>query len=591
MPCIFVKRMTGILGGFGDESHLGPSGSNSTSDAAMSDNHVIDMQTAADEPKIESSAQRRARENIQRNRDALGQFQPELIERLSPPAEEIEWLFARDGYLTGKTESVWWSGCSVPLLTGRQLLKRLELTGSLGCFLSPSHAGQVRACFEKIQPAQAVVVVLPKVESLWVLLHCDDFSAEIAAGRLFFAAADEWGKMLAQIFEKYSGLALPQQFVRTALLDDAEMAELSAEAQTIISRETDRRANTIAEIIERDSDRPPTGSVLVLAASRLNLADLSNIALRKALVGSSVNSSFIPFDPENPLTSSPLSLAEAATNAGTLVAADLFRADLPGMVGPRTQWITWATRKRIAPASSALPGDRLILADPQWRKAAIDEGWKPEQIQVAGWPLILSECQSNNSPGFLAILTDLRLEKMPQRVTEFSSQRLLWEYIEDELARNPQALGADPDWYLNSRIERLNIGTEGLDRAMFFEKLIEPAYVMGLARLLIRSEIPLRVIGRGWDQAEEFNSYAFGAVESAEELQTALADCRVILPAFPRGNSLEGLGLAVVRANELSRVKRVLISKVRPSEAHDQSISREIIRSPSTSPADRVLRH
>jgi hypothetical protein len=539
------------------------------------------MQLAANEPKIASAAQRRADQHFRGNCDALRQFQPELVESICSSGLEIEWVFSRDGYLSGRIESAWWSGCSVPLLTGRQLLKKLELAGSLGCFLSPSHAGQLRACFEKVQPTQAMLAVLPKIDSLWVLLHCDDFSAEISAGRLFFAAGDDWAKMLGEVFERFSGLALPQQFIRTALLDDEEMGALSSEAQTNISLETDRRSRVMTELFERKPKPAAADRVVVLAASRLNLSDLSNIALRQALVCNTNDRSYVSFDPEYPLTSSPLALAEIASEAATLVAADLFRSDLAGMVGPTTRWITWATRRRIVPASAALRGDRLILADAQWRKAALDEGWKPEQIQVAAWPRILSQRELSDASGFLAILTDLRQGEMPQRVKDFSTQRLLWESIEEELARNPQALGADPDWYLNSRIERLNIATEGFDRAMFFEKLIEPTYAMGLARLLIRSDIPIRVIGRGWSETDEFKKHAFGAVESVEELQTAITDCRAILPAFPKGNSLEGLGLPVVRANELSRVKRVLISKVPPSEAHDQSISREIIRFPS----------
>jgi hypothetical protein len=544
----------------------------------MSDNHLIDMGITTDEPRIASSAVRKAQRNLRANCDALGPFQPGLVEAISSPALEIEWVFARDGSLTARIDSSWWNGCSVPLLAGRQLLKKLELVGSLGCLLSPGHAGQVRACFEKIQPSQGMVVVLPAIESLWVLLHCDDFTTEISAGRLFFAAGDEWGRMLGELFETYSGLALPQQFVRTALLDDDEMTTLSSEAQNIISRETDRRARKIGEIIESSSKPVTTGRVLVLAASRLNLSDLSNIALRQAMVDSDANPSLIPFDPECPLTSSPLALTEASAEMDALVAANLFRPDLAGMVGPKTRWITWATRKRIVPASAALAGDRLILADPQWRKAALDQGWKPGQIQSAGWPQILSKIQPSNLPGYLAMLTDVKAIEMPHRVKDFSSQRLLWEWIEEELARNPQALGADPDWYLNSRIARLNIGTEGLDREMFFEKLIEPAYAMGLARLSLRMGIPTRVIGGGWDQIEEFRSCAFGRVETLEELQRALTDCRAILPAFPKANSLEALGLPVVRANGLSRVRQMLNSNVKMNPSNEQTISRGLIR-------------
>ena len=543
----------------------------------MSDNHPIDMDALAQEVRTESAADRQAERNFRANRQAMAAFQPDLAKAVEGNVSGISWVFGRDGYLTARIGSSWWSGCSVPLLAGRLLLKKLELAGSLGCFLGPSHAGQVRAGLDKIQPAQAIVAIIPEIERLRVFLHCDEFAPEISAGRLFFVSGEDWGAQLAAVFEKFPGLALPQHFIRTALLDDEVMARLSSEAQIIISRETDRRATKMQEILSRAEKRTSTGRVLVLAGSRLSLSDLSNIALRQALISNQSDQSFAPFDPEYPLTSSPLALAETAGEADALVAADLFRADLPGVVGPHTQWITWATRRRIIPASSALPDDRLILADALWRKLALDEGWKPEQIQIAGWPRIVQPRETAAPPGFLAMLADTQAVEMPQRVKDFSSQLLLWESIEEELARNPQALGTDLDWYLDSRMKQLNIGPEGFDRAMFFEKLIEPAYKRGLANFLLKRQIPIRLIGSGWDEIEELKAYAFGAVETVDDLAQALVGCRAVLPAFPRGNAMDGLGLPVVRASELSRVKLVLAAKPQSGRAGSPQLNREMI--------------
>ncbi len=122
-----------------------------------------------------TAADRLAAANFRANMTAFSSIQPEWADRLGGGPLDVEWIFARDGSLTARTSGGWWSGCSVPLLAGRELLKLLELKGNVGCFLQPGHAGQIRACFEKLKLAQGIIAVVPDVESLRMILHCDDF--------------------------------------------------------------------------------------------------------------------------------------------------------------------------------------------------------------------------------------------------------------------------------------------------------------------------------------------------------------------------------------------------------------------------------
>src|ERR1700728_1248205 len=116
---------------------------------------------AAVEAPAPPAAQSQAAQNLRANLASLDLFQPDFAPILSNCNSPAEWLFARDAYLTARTAAGWFSGCSVPLPPPRQRLKKLELVGSLGCFLSPNHAAQLRACFEKIQTNQAVIAVVP----------------------------------------------------------------------------------------------------------------------------------------------------------------------------------------------------------------------------------------------------------------------------------------------------------------------------------------------------------------------------------------------------------------------------------------------
>ncbi len=231
-------------------------------------------------------------------------------------------------------------------------------------------------------------------------------------------SGEDWPDQLAKLFSKYCGMPLPQQFVRTALLDDADMALLTEDAQAVISRETSARSERLPGILARAGERPRNGRVIVLAGSQFNLADLSNIALRSALLTEQSDSSFVAFDPDYPLTASPLALAEAAAEADAIVAADLFRSDLPGIVSPRTAWITWLTNGRVVSPEGA--EDALLVADPAWVELAVKAGWPAERVRVAGWPRIVTSKSSPSS--VIGVLADTRVIDVPQRVKDFRAR-------------------------------------------------------------------------------------------------------------------------------------------------------------------------
>ncbi|MGD0461828.1 MAG: hypothetical protein ABSB74_04995 [Tepidisphaeraceae bacterium] len=532
--------------------------------------------------EIATAADRLAAANFCANMAALGPIQPEWADRIGADPPEVQWIFARDGYLTARTSAGWWSGCSVPLRAGRELLKLLELQGNVGCFLHPTHAGQIRACFEKLSRAQAIVAVVPDVESLRMVLHCDDFSAEIGAARLYFVSGADWPDQLAKLFGRYSGMPLPQQFIRTALLEDADMAVLTEAAQAVISRETSLRSERLPDILARAAERPRNGRVIVLAGSQFNLGDLSNVALRSAILAEETDGTFVALDPDHPLTASPLALAEAAADADAIVAADLFRSDLPGIVSPRTAWITWLTNGRIVAPADQGPGDALLVADPEWSEPARKAGWRKERVQIAAWPRIAQA--ASDSPRVIGVLADTRLIEVPQRVKDFSSQMLLWEMIEDELSKAPLALGAEAQKYLQGRMDRFHIADEAFDRNLFMERLIVPAYQQGLCRLVMRQGIPLALFGRGWKDIPEFKDCAQGPIDSADELALGVSKCRAVLQVFPEGQGAMGaLPVTVIQPGGLNshqllnEIRQALNTKPPPRQTDPQVLARSRI--------------
>ncbi len=530
---------------------------------------------------VATAAGRLAAGNLRANLAAMGSEWAEIV---GAEPGDVEWVFGRDGYLTARISEGWWSGCSVPLRTGRDLLKLLELKGSVGCFLNPTHAGQIRACFERLRAAQAIIAVVPEVETLRMILRCDDFSGEIEASRLFFVSGADWAEQLGRLFEKYPGMPLPQQFVRTALLEDADMNLLTEDAQAVISRETTRRSERLPGVLARAEKRVRNGRVLVLAGSQFNLGDLSNVALRAALLGDVGDASFVEFDPDHPLTASPLALAEAAADADAVVAADVFRSDLPGIVSPRTAWITWVTSGRIISPMNLGSDDALMLADARALEPAMKAGWTAQRVGIFGWPRIVGA--TSGLMGVVGVFADTCAIQVPQRVKDFSSQVLLWEMIEDELSNDPLTLGEDARKYLQSRMERFNIVDEGFDRNLFMERLIVPGYQQGICRLVLRHGISIKLFGSGWGEIAEFKDCAMGAIGSAGELELSVSKCQVVLDVFPEGQaSMDALPMMVIRPAGLSSnqllngIRQALSGKSPLIQSDRPTLNQKMIRS------------
>ncbi len=515
------------------------------------------LRPAADVPPApQAAADRLAQERFAINLAALQQLQPSVAHMVTSVPMPLQWTFGRDGFLTALDEGYWWTGCSVPLLAGRQMLKNLELSGTVGCFVHPTHAGQLRACFERIQSNQAIVAIVPDPLCLAVMLRCEDFSAELAAGRLGFAAGWDWTEQLGKLFAAHPGLPLPQNFVRTSLLEDGELGQFTTDAQAVISAETSRRADRIA-LSRQAGDRRtrPTGRVLVVASGYFRLADLSGPALMNAICGDDAADAFVHLDPDRPLSASPLAVALAAAEADAVVTANTFRHDFPLIVPQRTAWITWVTTPRIAPPVAAAAGDGLLLADPQWRDIALGVGWSNQRIDIAAWPAGLGfALPPTRADGKLVgLLADTHLLDVPPRLKEFSSQGLLWEMIADELKRRPQALGGEPLRYLENQMAKLGLAAEEVDRQLFLERLVHPAYQQSLARAAIAQGLPLALFGRGWMDIADLSDRAHGPIASAGDLAAALGQCSALFDPNPTAalGAIDALGLPVIRPRPL----------------------------------------
>lgn len=532
-----------------------------------------------------------AQDNLNANLAALDQTQPDLRQWVIDQVLNVEWVFGRDRTLTAIDEfGQWHSGSSLPGRTARALLSKLEIKGAVACFLCPSHAAQIGTALERLRPEQAIIAVVPEHRDLAMILHSADFSESIQSHRLWLAAGPAWDVGLRSLLERLAGLATPTQFIRTPLADPQQTQELIATAQQIFADISASRSEQLQSFAGSNTAITPAHDRLcVVAPSRFRLwNDLGHTMIGALADTDSVE--VVPFDPDDPLCSSPLALATTVRRCTALLTANTARSDLPGLIPETIPWITWLTAGRIP--SSALAGERdhLLAVDSSIMQAAIRAGWKATHVHLATWPALPS-IQPAASRG-LSIIADTSSLDTPRDLIEYSSHCVLWESIRHELLDDPTVVH-DVASYLKQRMQRSRVGEEGFSAARFIEKLIVPAYQQGLARLLIRAKIPLALYGSGWESIPEFAAHASGPVGSREDLANALARSAALVHAWPSllAHPIESAGLPLLRRGSggpeslVRQARHLLQTSTKPVERSGEPLSggriRALLRSTS----------
>jgi hypothetical protein len=168
----------------------------------------------------------------------------------------------------------------------------------------------------------------------------------------------------------------------------------------------------------------------------------------------------------------------------------------------------------------------------------------------------------------LALICDVHGLAVPEAHEHYSSHRLLWESIREELLADPFQLH-DPAEYLSQRMRRHGVLEEGFDRAAFIAQLVLPAYQQGLARALIAAGVAVKLHGRGWGEIDEFAAYAAGIVGDAESFDRAVHSSRGLVCPWPRviPAELRAQGRPVVRGSsriDLLQQTRAILSGAAP---------------------------
>jgi len=477
-----------------------------------------------------------ALEHFQRNLVALKELQGDVVDLPDQPPEGLTWLLGRDGALTAQDPAgAWVTGCSLPLRAAESMLESMQATGGNVCFLAPDHAAQLRAAFARLDATQAILAIIPDLQAARFVLCGDDFVPEIRASRLWMVAGEDWARQLEKLLSIHEGLALPVSFIRLPVLEENRAQALIEAARAVFSAETSRRSRRLEEVRGRAQASQSAATdlmrVAVVAPSRFRLWDSAGWLLRRTIPAGRVgNAEITHFDPDDPRTASPVALAEFASQSDAIVTVDAYRSQMPGLVASDVPWLTWVTSPRIAPPAADAPADRLMLADESLHDAATAAGWSIDRIRLATWPP--SPATSRSGEG-IALLSDTCDFNTPPQKFELSSHQLLWQTIGEELRRNPLAVGEDINGYLNRWIERAGLDGSLVNRAMFIDRLIAPAFLQGVVKLLLSAGLPVHVYGSGWDQVEGIGNAWGGEVRTIERFEQVIASAGALLHPSP----------------------------------------------------------
>lgn len=532
-------------------------------------------------------AESQAAANFAANRSVLRALQPSLDPWIAEQYLAVEWVFARDRSLTALDEAgQWWSGCSVPACAAEAIFSRIEVRGAVGCFLNPSNAAQVRAVLDKLRKEQAIIAVVTDMRDLAMLLHCENFADAIADHRLWFAAGPAWEIGLRQLLEEQTGLAQPAQFVRSSDADKSTIEEMIAAAQKVFSEIGIARAARIQQLRLGSSPQSSNASgstkLCVLAPANFRLwSDLGSCMLQ--IFHEQAGFEIKHFNTDDPASSSPLALVEASLDADVIFTANSARSDLPGLVPDRVRWISWITAPRIPSSSLAGENDHLIVTDPALQSAAIKASWPTNRVHLGSFPTTAAKSNPN---GPIGILADTCIIEAPKDLNDYSSHTLLWASIKQELSRDPFVL-LDVQAYLTERMRKFEVSDDAFQPARFIEKLILPAYQQGIARVLIKLGIKLKLFGCGWDRIEEFKAFACGAVQSGDAFRDAVSQCAGLVHVWPSmiAHPIDSASVPIARRTGrrpepfLAQIKAIVAGKTLPPPAVRQTLSAELLRS------------
>ena len=464
-------------------------------------------------------AAERARRNVDCNAAALGLTAP-------PLPDDVAWSDGLDGSMVARRDGKLVGGTSMPRLVGesvtRDLVSATAARGASLALVAPNTLGHVAAVARQLPTAGSVAAVWPDEASMWLALATDDVSDLLASGRVVPIGGVD---AIVPEARRRRGWALPT-VVHLPLDTEAVFGngarDLTELVRAQLQEATRERRQELAS--RRQTPMLAIGGTLVVAGSGGEAWELAGRALASAVPGDVL-------DVDDARTASPLALADAAAGARAVIACDVTRGDLPGVLPDNVPVISWIAcdRHPVAPVSRE---DGLLVADAAWRAKWIGAGWREDRVAIAGWPSLVGGDGVGRGVLFAWPERDLA---PPPRVAEYSSRAVLWNNIAAELANDPfrlVRLGGSIT-YLDGRVRSADVDLDADELGAWQRELVTPAFARGLGKL-----------------SRRLGATVAAPTSPGELLELASGHAAVIDPTPDGLPAVQGLGLPILSAAE-----------------------------------------
>lgn len=520
-----------------------------------------------------------ARRTYAANLAALADHSPELLRFLDNELPAGEYVFGRDGSLTIRNAGRWLDDCSVPAAAAAAMLRSIQFNSPSMIMIAPTHAQQLRVALDKSSAGQAIIAIIPDDDSLQTILALADFVDDLRAGRLHFAVGSAWQASLARVFEKNPGLPVPTQSVKLSAVPGELCTPLQADFERIIGEVNRSQGRRIEYLVaRRRTVARPARRWCVAGTMAFSPWNDGPQIVKRLLAAADRPTEIEQINFSNPTQASTHLLAQFTDRADALLTPDFGRADLPGIVNAAVGWVTLAVT-RVPRFEAAAPADRLVLVDTALADAARQAGWPANRI------LCRPESRETSAVGHrVTLIFDRPPRTIPHAIESFSSHRLLWERLRDDLEAG-RFTDASPFDQVARYARAIDLDLSRVPLDLFVTHLIEPALATFAARSLSKSIDDFVLAGTGWEEAEDLAACWAGPVESHPEMDRKLEAASVLIDVWTtrRAHAVRRSGRPVVKAwgltpDKLVRSARLAAGSVRPAASSEPISWPELIR-------------
>lgn len=394
----------------------------------------------------------------ERNRTALSQNQPDVVELLSKTRIHSDVRFARgrDGSECAQLrnqEAKWcWLGASsMPTISAAEVFSSF-VSESTSIVVPGILTGREPIVLAgRIPPHTAVFVLEDDPLPIKLAMHLHDYHELFNCGRLVLILGPDYGESLCRFIRRNPGYELPSTMVKVPQRTPAQFADIQrrleaagAEVAKVVLESIQRSTASLLDRPQRDVPANPAVAVVGVDPRPCAISHAHALARSAEALGWRVALS-IPDAPSRCHTGSRLD-AIASCGADFVVIASGAAGSLREAVPPDYPIVSWFAPFSVLPQSLGDPPgprDVALVATRSQREHLVQLGWPASKIRVESLtfddtcfrPLRPSTADRHRMNADVALLADMPDDRPEACGITLTSHLPLWDSLRHAVAR------------------------------------------------------------------------------------------------------------------------------------------------------------